>query len=170
MADNYVQLKRFDEALELLNRVLEIQRQAATPYGEGVTLNNLGETFLALGRFDEAVDRLTQARQMFHDIEEIRGEGYALANLGGAYLALGHTADAIGVLERALELRQPPGERFDEAHTLRDLGRAHVAGQQPDRARTYLRQAAARGIGGDAHLGNLAQAAAIQAQLGESGV
>jgi DNA-binding SARP family transcriptional activator/Tfp pilus assembly protein PilF len=166
MADNYVQLKRFDEALELLNRVLEIRRQAATPYGEGVTLNNLGETFLALGRFDEAVDRLTQARQIFHDIEEIRGEGYALANLGGAYLALGHTADAIGVLERALELRQASGERFDEAHTLRDLGRAYQLAGQDDRAADCLRQAAAT----FADLGNLAQAAAIQAQLGESGV
>ena len=166
MADNYVQLKRFDEALELLNRVLEIRRQAATPYGEGVTLNNLGETFLALGRFDEAVDRLTQARQIFHDIEEIRGEGYALANLGGAYLALGHTADAIGVLERALELRQASGERFDEAHTLRDLGRAYQLAGQDDRAADCLRQAAATFT----DLGNLAQAAAIQAQLGESGV
>jgi DNA-binding SARP family transcriptional activator/Tfp pilus assembly protein PilF len=166
MADNYVQLKRFDEALELLNRVLEIRRQAATPYGEGVTLNNLGETFLALGRFDEAVDRLTQARQIFHDIEEIRGEGYALANLGGAYLALGHTADAIGVLERALELRQASGERFDEAHTLRDLGRAYQLAGQDDRAADCLRQAAAT----FADLGNLAQAAAIQAQLSESGV
>jgi DNA-binding SARP family transcriptional activator/Tfp pilus assembly protein PilF len=165
MADNYVQLKRFDEALELLNRVLEIRRQAATPYGEGVTLNNLGETFLALGRFDEAVDRLTQARQIFHDIEEIRGEGYALANLGGAYLALGHTADAIGVLERALELRQASGERFDEAHTLRDLGRAYQLAGQDERAAVCLRQAAAT----FADLGDLAQAAAIQAQLGESG-
>jgi len=166
MADYYVQLKRFDEALELLNRVLEIRRQAATPYGEGVTLNNLGETFLALGRFDEAVDRLTQARQIFHDIEEIRGEGYALANLGGAYLALGHTADAIGVLERALELRQASGERFDEAHTLRDLGRAYQLAGQDERAAACLRQAAATFV----DLGNLAQAAAIQAQLGESGV
>ena len=166
MADNYVQLKRFDEALELLNRVLEIRRQAATPYGEGVTLNNLGETFLALGRFDEAVDRLTQARQIFHDIEEIRGEGYALANLGGAYLALGHTTDAIGVLERALELRQASGERFDEAHTLRDLGRAYQLAGQDDRAADCLRQAAATFT----DLGNLAQAAAIKAQLGESGV
>ena len=166
MADNYVQLKRFDEALELLNRVLEIRRQAATPYGEGVTLNNLGETFLALGRFDEAVDRLTQARQIFHDIEEIRGEGYALANLGGAYLALGHTADAIGVLERALELRQAAGERFDEAHTLRELGRAYQLAGRDDRAADCLRQAAATFT----DLGNLAQAAAIQAQLGDPGV
>jgi DNA-binding SARP family transcriptional activator/tetratricopeptide (TPR) repeat protein len=166
MADNYVQLKRFDEALELLNRVLEIRRQAATPYGEGVTLNNLGETFLALGRFDEAVDRLTQARQIFHDIEEIRGEGYALANLGGAYLALGHTADAIGVLERALELRQASGERYDEAHTLRDLGRAYQLAGQDDRAAECLRQAATTFT----DLGNLVQAAAIHAQLGEAGV
>ena len=124
--------------------MLEIRRQAATPYGEGVTLNNLGETFLALGRFDEAVDRLTQARQIFHDIEEIRGEGYALAISASAYLALGHTADAIGVLERALELRQASaGERFDEAHTLRDLGRAYqLAGQDRIGRPDCLRQAA----------------------------
>ena len=165
MADNYVQLKRFDEALDLLNRVLEIRRQAATPYGEGVTLNNLGETFLALGRFDEAVDRLMQARQIFHDIGESRGEGYALANLGGAYLALGRTADAVGVLERALELRQASGERFDEAHTLRDLGQAYLMAGQAGRAAGCLREAAAI----FADLGNLTQATAILAQLGELG-
>ena len=165
MADNYVRLKRFDEALDLLNRVLEIRRQAATPYGEGVTLNNLGETFLALGRFDEAVNRLTQARQIFHDIGEIRGEGYALANLGAAYLALGRTADAVDVLERALDLRQASGERFDEAHTLRDLGQAYLRSGDPGRAARCLRQAAATFT----DLGNLSQAAAIQAQLAETG-
>ena len=165
MADNYVQLKRFDDALDLLNRVLEIRRQAATPYGEGVTLNNLGETFLALGRFDEAVDRLTQARRIFHDIGEIRGEGYALANLGAAYLALGRTADAVGVLERALDLRQASGERFDEAHTLRDLGQAYLRSGDPGRAVRCLRQAAATFT----DLGNLNQAAAIHAQLAETG-
>ena len=165
MADNYVQLKRYDDALDLLNRVLEIRREAATPYGEGVTLNNLGETFLALGRFDEAVDRLTQARRIFHDIGEIRGEGYALANLGAAYLALGRTADAVDVLERALDLRQASGERFDEAHTLRDLGQAYLRSGDPGRAVRCLRQAAATFT----DLGNLNQAAAIHAQLAETG-
>ena len=165
MADNYVQLKRFDDALDLLNRVLEIRRQAATPYGEGVTLNNLGETFLALGRFDEAVNRLTQARRIFHDIGEIRGEGYALANLGAAYLELGRTADAVDVLERALDLRQASGERFDEAHTLRDLGQAYLRSGDPGRAASCLRQAAATFT----DLGNLSQAAAIHAQLAETG-
>ena len=165
MADNYVQLKRFDDALDLLNRVLEIRRQAATPYGEGVTLNNLGETFLALGRFDEAVDRLTQARRIFHDIGEIRGEGYALANLGAAYLALGATADAVDALERALDLRQASGERFDEAHTLRELGQAYLRSGDPGRAVRCLRQAAATFT----DLGDLNQAAAIHAQLAETG-
>jgi len=165
MADNYVQLKRFEEALELLNRVLEIQRQAASRYGEGVTLNNLGETFLALGRYDEAVDRLMQARKLFCDIAEIRGEGYALTNLGGAYLALSRTADAIDVLRRALELRQAAGDRFDEAHTLRDLGRAYLVAGQRQQAAGCLRQAAAT----FADLGDDSRAAEVGVQLAELG-
>ena len=111
------------------------------------------------------MDRLTQARQIFHDIEEIRGEGYALANLGGAYLALGHTADAIGVLERALELRQASGERYDEAHTLRDLGRATAPGRTIGRPTAWARRPRRFDRSRD-----LAQAAAIQAELGGSGV
>ena len=70
------------------------------------------------------------------------------------------------LLERALELRQASGERYDEAHTLRDLGRAYQLAGQDDRAAKCLRQAATTFT----DLGNLVQAAAIHAQLGEAGV
>ena len=71
----------------------------------------------------------------------------------------------MGVLERALDLRQASGERFDEAHTLRDLGQAYLRSGDPGRAVRCLRQAAATFT----DLGNLNQAAAIHAQLAETG-
>ncbi len=74
LADTYRLLERYDEALDLLKRVLEIGRQAGNPYSEGMVLNNLGETYLALGRIAEAVSGLEQAREVFREIGEIRGE------------------------------------------------------------------------------------------------
>ncbi|HEY1572642.1 MAG TPA: tetratricopeptide repeat protein [Pseudonocardiaceae bacterium] len=49
-------LDRFDDALDCHLRALEIRREVADRYGEGVTLNNLGVLYGTLGRWPEAVE------------------------------------------------------------------------------------------------------------------
>ena len=69
-------------------------------------------------------------------------------------------------MEQALELRHSAGDPLDEAQTLCHLAWAH-------RGRTAAgsgRRVPAPGAATFTDLGNLAQAAAILAQLGESGV
>ncbi len=82
LADAYVILGRMDEALDLLRRALELNREVGYRYGEGVALNNLGEAFLDLGRTEEAIECFHQARSTFAEINFPHGVGYALHNSG----------------------------------------------------------------------------------------
>jgi transcriptional regulator with XRE-family HTH domain/tetratricopeptide (TPR) repeat protein len=161
LAEHFVRVERFDEAIGLLERARDIHGQLGHAYGEGVALNNFGEAYLALGRLDEAIDNLKRAQEIFAEIGETRGEGYALSNLGEAYLAAGLIGQAVGCLRPALELRRALGDRLGQAQTLRALGQASVAGGEPGEAGRLL--ARSRDIFEE--YGDVAQAAAVQAQL-----
>ena len=115
---------RPDDALEPLQRTLVLQVEAGHRYGEGVTLNNLGEAYLDLGRLDEAVASIQAARQIFTEVKTLRGEGYAAHNLGRAYLGLGRSGEAVTFFGQALDIRQRSGDRYNQAMTLLYLGRA----------------------------------------------
>ena len=61
-------------------------------YGEGVTLNNMGEAYLDLGRLDEAISSIEAAGQIFIEVGTLRRRGLRRAQPGRGYLGLGRAA------------------------------------------------------------------------------
>jgi tetratricopeptide (TPR) repeat protein len=141
VANAYLDLSRFSEALEAAQRSLTIQRRAEKRYGEGIALGIIGAASRELGRFSEAIDHLQAALTIFRELGDRMTEADALSDLGEAYLGLGRVDRAIGSLSESLAIWQDIGDRYGQAATLRPLARAQQLTGEVDQARTSLRQA-----------------------------
>jgi DNA-binding SARP family transcriptional activator len=135
LADAYLELRRFEEGLEPIQRALDTQRRVGHHYGEAVALNNLGVVYLRLGRVGEAIACLKQARDIFGAVGDARGEGYALHHLGEAFHECDRVDEALDCLRQALETRRAGGDRLAQAQTLRQLGRTQRSAAQLGEAR-----------------------------------
>ena len=77
-------------------------------YGEGVTLNNMGEAYLDLGRLDEAISSIEDARQIFIEVGTFAAKATRAQPWRG-YLCWGGSAGAVTYFGRALNIRQRAG-------------------------------------------------------------
>jgi tetratricopeptide (TPR) repeat protein len=166
LADAYQRLGRADEALDVLWRVLDLTREVADRFGEGVALVNVGSALLDLDRAEEAVGYLQQARRTFTQVDYVDGVGYAMHILGRCYLSLGRDTEALDSLRLALDSHRASGNRQRQAATLKSLGTAQGrAGLAAEARESWSRAAAIF-----EELGDSAQAAEVRAEQAISGI
>jgi DNA-binding SARP family transcriptional activator len=140
-AHAYLQLRRFDDALEAGQASLPMQRQVRNRYGEGVALTVLGAALRELNRLAESVDHYQQALTIYRELGDKQGEADALSDLGGVYLGLGQVDDAIDALRESLRIWHDIGDRHGQAVTLSVLGLAWQSAGKPDEAHRCLAEA-----------------------------
>lgn len=135
MAELHLQAKRYQDALDLLDRLLELHRQDATAF------NNRGIALSALGRMDEALQSYAQALRI--------DPGYAEAhyNRGNAQMRLARAEEALSSFEQAVRLR--PG--FAQACHNRGVALEQL-GRREEALAAYLQAVAAQPDYGQAHL------------------
>jgi len=132
---------RFEEALEHLQRALEIDQALGDRRGEAGTLANLGITYQAMGRFEEALEHLQRALEINRALGDRQGEAGTLANLGITYQAMGRFEEALEHLQRALEINQELGDRQGGASALANLGITYQAMGRFEEALDHLQRA-----------------------------
>jgi len=131
VANTYLELGRFEEALTAGEESLTIQRDAGNRYGEGLTLSVLGCACRELGRCAAAITYLRRAHGLFAEIGDPLAEADALSDLGEAYLGNGQVAEARDCLRESVAMWEDTGHRHGQANALRRLGRAtHEAGDE----------------------------------------
>ena len=136
----YRRLGRFDEAIEIFGRTLELARRHAIPMEAGI-LNSLALTYVDVECYDEAVDAARESVRLRHEAGQFIQEGIALDTFGTVYLAQDNATDALHCFERALELHRKLSARWLQAHALSQIGRCRRAlGDTPD-ARTCWEEA-----------------------------
>ena len=163
VAQACLRVHRFPRALEAAQRSLAVQRQAGDRYGEGIALGNLGDACRALARFDEAIGHLGQALDIFRELGDQHSQADSLSDLGDVYLTMGRLDDAEGCLRASLAIWRAQGERYGQAATLGRLGLAQKHAGRRAEARELLSEAHVI----LAELGDLGQAAEVEAELAE---
>jgi DNA-binding SARP family transcriptional activator/tetratricopeptide (TPR) repeat protein len=166
VAQACLRVRRFPQALDAATRSLAVQRQAGDRYGEGIALGNLGDACRALARFDEAIGHLEQALDIFRELGDQHSQADALSDLGDVYLTVGRLDDAQSCLRASLAIWRAHGERYGQAATLGRLGLAQKHAGRLAEARELLSEAHFI----LAELGDLGQAAEIEAELAELAV
>jgi tetratricopeptide (TPR) repeat protein len=161
VANAYLELRWFREALAAARRSLAIERQAGSRYGEGIALGILGDAHRELGQYDEADDSLQQALAIFRELGDRYAEADSLSGLGDAYLGQGFVDRAVASLREALAIRREIGDRYGQALTLHRLGLTQLRAGNPEEAREMLSEA----LHLLEELGDHAQSAQVQANL-----
>ena len=132
-------------ALPLLERAVDISRDADIPANIPRMGAALGAAYTLAGRIADAVPLLTQAREQSVATGRAHQETLCSLPLGEAHLLAGRMEEAHALAERALAHARESQERGHEAYALRLLGDIAAQRELPDskQAETRYRHALA---------------------------
>ncbi|CCI08024.1 CHAT domain-containing protein [Microcystis aeruginosa] len=131
---------QFREALQSLEKALQIYREIKNRQGEADSLNNLGLVYKSLGQYQKAIDFYQQSLAIKREIGDRQGKAYSLGSLGNAYIHLGQYQKAIKYQQKSLAIAREIGDRRGEAVSLGGLGNAYYFLGQYQKAIEYRQQ------------------------------
>jgi CHAT domain-containing protein len=141
LGEVYVDLGRYEKAIEYYEAALTIQRQIKDRQSEGRTLNGLGGAYGETGQYQKAIGYYEQALAISREIKDRRMEATPLYNLGWIYGNLGEYEKAISYYEQAIAIAREVKDRVEEGKPLSGLGDAYRDLRQFDKAIGYYKNA-----------------------------
>jgi tetratricopeptide (TPR) repeat protein len=100
----YLMLHQYDDAIGLMEQVLDHRRALNDPHGVAALLHNLGETYVSAGRFATAVAYLEEANEINHATRTPWFQAKTLEMLGVALLGTNQPERARECWTRALTI------------------------------------------------------------------
>jgi tetratricopeptide (TPR) repeat protein len=122
LAQIYVKLARWINAIAADEEALAIWRQLNNRRGQGQTLNKLGIAYWQQADQDKAIVTYEQALAIWRELGDRHGEGETLNNLGVVFGHLERWDDAIAYYEQDLAICRELGDHHGEGQTLNNLG------------------------------------------------
>ncbi|MFT4626344.1 MAG: tetratricopeptide (TPR) repeat protein [Myxococcota bacterium] len=142
LARAHGELREFDKALPLAQRVLELTQKLRLDHLLPVDLYNLGSFTLLTGKAPEALTFFKQAEQRVGTLPKTHPVQRQLRYfMGIAQLQSGELDGGIANLEQALTLMRESGDNSRVINTLQNLSGAYQRRGDTDRAKRALEQA-----------------------------
>jgi tetratricopeptide (TPR) repeat protein len=135
LADLYVKLGRWDEALALYQASLTTSQQLNDPRGIAVTQGALAGLYVQLGRRDEARALYEASLTTFQQLNDPRGIAATQRALAGLYVQLGRWDEARALYEASLTTKQQLNDPRGIAVTQHALAGLYVQLGRWDEAR-----------------------------------
>jgi tetratricopeptide (TPR) repeat protein len=134
---------KLSEADQALQRSLELYRKLDDDWGQGHSLNDLGEVAIDKGNFEQAFTNFDSARRLFEKLNHRDGLTAVMVNRGRALLDQGQSSQALPLLSKALRLAlertKRSGYMLGPIYLL--IARASLELGELDRARTVANDA-----------------------------
>jgi DNA-binding SARP family transcriptional activator/tetratricopeptide (TPR) repeat protein len=129
----YSRLGRYRDALDALQRSVDLHRQAGDALGERRSLNNLGVVHWHLGNHEAALEHYQRSLAIARESNDRAGEAATLGNIAYFFALSGRYDEALEHLPAALELSRELDDRITEANTLGTLGEVYLGlGRYPE--------------------------------------
>ncbi len=132
---------RYAEALERINRALDI----ATALGDAAevvqTRHNLSNVYWFKGEFREALTQVEATIAERERLGDVAGLARAYNNMGVFNNDLGETAEALKWHEKSLAMKERIGDRHGMAITLGNIGVLNYHGGNLEKAKEYFERA-----------------------------
>ncbi|HJQ67472.1 MAG TPA: TonB family protein [Blastocatellia bacterium] len=139
--------RKYDEALPLAKRALELREKALGPEHAQVVvaLNNLALLYIATGNYADAkstYQRAIAAEEKLHGADSPKVADF-LESAAWAHYATGNVGEATAMFERALSIREKAlgPSHADVSYSLYNLARLHEKMARPERALPFYRRA-----------------------------
>ena len=130
----YQKLGEYQKAIQFYEQALEILRRVEDVQGESNTLNCLGSAFCSMGEYLKAIEFHERSLEIAQRIKDAQGEKSALSNIGFAYKYLGEYNKAIEFHEKSLEIAQRIGDVKGEAVELKVISIIHDSMKKNEKA------------------------------------
>ncbi|BBD63194.1 TPR repeat-containing protein (plasmid) [Nostoc sp. HK-01] len=114
------QLGLVTEALETLQKAIQISREIGDFDKEGTILNNMAVSYSILGKYATSIKFYQQALAIRKKNNDIFGEQLTLSNIGGLYTEIGQYNKALEFHQAALAINKQIGNRPTNTTTLAD--------------------------------------------------
>lgn len=115
-----------NEALQQLDKALELARTTPREKQLGPVLNAIGTCYADLGQFDSALDFHKQALAHFQADNDKKGEAVVLTNLASHHVHLGRYVQAVSLYKQALEISWRQTDLYLEGIILGNLAGVHL--------------------------------------------
>jgi tetratricopeptide (TPR) repeat protein len=143
LGEAYYHARRHEEAIECLQRGLEIAERIDDNFGRAANLGDLARSCIELERYREAADYSLEALRINRAIGNRRNEGIDLLHLGNALSYLGEHDEGLTHLTQGRAILRDIGASGSEAIALRLIARILYVRGQGDEAVRHLQAAAA---------------------------
>ena len=153
IADCYICLCNYSDALTFLNRALDIEQNTALKPDKdrdiAKTLDSIGNCHVGLCNYSDALTFLNRALEIEQNTalnpNKDRDIAKTLCNIGNCHIGLCNYSDALTFLNRALDIEQnavlKPDKDRDIAKTLCSIGNCHIGLCNFSDALTFLNRA-----------------------------
>lgn len=129
------------EALRLLRRTLDIQKEKQAWGGMASTANNLGIIQISLQNFEEAIAYFQQGLEWNQHDFRPRNQASLLSNMAEALIAMDRLDEAETYLEASFELERTFHDPHNEALTYFLMGELRAKQMRTDEAMAYYQRA-----------------------------
>lgn len=132
---------RFQEAIESVQRSLEIYRSLNYQWGTAISQTNLGVLHFSIGKWQDAVKYMEQADRVQVECGFDPERATNLKNMGEVLLACGDLPRARSRLEVSLEISERLGMELTQVHAELGLGRLSILEGKSAEASMHLSNA-----------------------------
>lgn len=122
-----LKMGRDKEALEYLNRKLELSKELGDEGGRASALGNIGGVYFAKGQYDKAAVCDRESIEISRRTGDVYAEYFALYNLAKACERMGKTDEALAYYRIDLEMARQLGDKPGEQDILEDMARVTAA-------------------------------------------
>lgn len=126
-----LKMGRDKEALEYLNRKLELSKELGDEGGRASALGNIGGVYFAKGQYDKAAVCDRESIEISRRTGDVYAEYFALYNLAKACERTGKTDEALAYYRSDLEMARQLGDKPGEQDILEDLTRLQALISNP---------------------------------------
>ncbi len=136
-----IETARFDAAIVVFSRVLEILPAGSSRRLRADTLDNRARARIGIGDYLGAQQDFFTALSIHEDIDNVEGQGRSLSGIATSYRALGEPGLARNFYQRALTYRRTANDGRGQFSTLRLLGDVEREAGDDEAALTFHREA-----------------------------
>jgi serine/threonine protein kinase/tetratricopeptide (TPR) repeat protein len=137
----YERINKFNDAIDSIQRSMEINKTLKKPVGVANNLVELGNVMAAIGKPDEALANYNKALNLRREIGAKADAASTLLSIGGLLEDRGQYDKALQLYKESLQAQRDSGDVYMQGVCLNDIGSVYLAKGQSEDAITYYQQA-----------------------------
>ncbi|MHA1453499.1 MAG: tetratricopeptide repeat protein [Promethearchaeota archaeon] len=135
-------MRKFDDALNLYEQALKINKESNNFYGQAVDLNHMGLIHRGLGEPEKAIMCYQEALLIHQETNNLYGKASVLSNIGSVEKNMGKFKDAIAHLQESFSLFNQLGKKKGISKNVRTIATILNTMGDTDNALNYAKQVA----------------------------